>query len=94
MGRPLRIECPGTLYHVTSRGNEKKNIFRNEADRVKFLKILEDYHDRYGILMHAYVLIDKHDPVVLELPRGNLLKVMHGLNSAYTGISIADTGAE
>jgi putative transposase len=85
MGRPLRIEYPGALYHVTSRGNEKKKIFRDEADQVRFLKILGDYHDRYGILIHAYVLMDNHYHLILELPRGNLLKVMHGLNSAYTG---------
>jgi len=52
MGRPLRIEYPGALYHVTSRGNERRDIFVDDTDRRKFLGILEDYHDRYGILIH------------------------------------------
>jgi len=45
MGRPLRVEYTGALYHVTSRGNERRKIFLNDGDRKKFLAILEDYHD-------------------------------------------------
>lgn len=85
MGRPLRIEYAGALYHITSRGNERRRIFLGDADRMKFLKILEDYHDRYGILIHSYVLMDNHYHLILETPKGGLLKVMHGLNGGYTG---------
>jgi putative transposase len=85
MGRPLRIEYAGALYHITSRGNERKKIFLGDGDRKKFLGILEDYHDRYGILIHSYVLMDNHYHLILETPKGNLLKVMHGLNGGYTG---------
>jgi REP element-mobilizing transposase RayT len=79
------MEYPSALYHITSRGNERKNIFLEDEDRVKFLKIIEDYHDRYGILIHSYVLMDNHYHLVLETLRGNLLKIMHGINSSYTG---------
>ena len=58
MGRPLRIEYPGALYHVTSRGNEKRVIFLDDYDRKKFINILGDYNDRHGILIHCYVLMD------------------------------------
>ena len=85
MGRPIRIEYPGALYHVTSRGNERKEIFKNDADREKLLELVSDYHDRFGILIHAYVLMDNHYHFVLETPRGNLVKIMHGINGAYTG---------
>lgn len=85
MGRPLRIEYPGALYHITSRGNEKKEIFLDSRDRKKFLEILEDYHERHGILIHSYVLMDNHYHLILETPKGNLLKVMHGINGGYTG---------
>jgi REP element-mobilizing transposase RayT len=85
MGRPLRIEYVGALYHITSRGNERKKIFLDDADRKKFLGILVDYHDRYGILIHSYVLMDNHYHLILETSKGNLLKVMHGLNGGYTG---------
>src|SRR4030042_1230983 len=85
MGRPLRVEYSGALYHITSRGNERKKIFFDDGDRRKFLGILEDYHIRYGILIHSFVLMDNHYHLVLETPKGNLLKVMHGLNGGYTG---------
>jgi len=85
MGRPIRIEFNGALYHITSRGNERREIFLDEKDRANFLSILADYHDRYGILIHAYVLMDNHYHLILKTPKGNLLKVMHGLNGSYTG---------
>jgi putative transposase len=85
MGRPLRIELRDGLYHITSRGNEGKAIFVERGDRHKFLDILSDYHERFGLLVHAYVLMDNHYHLVLGTPRGNLLKAMHGINSSYTG---------
>ncbi len=84
MGRPLRIEYPGALYHITSRGNERRNIYKDKTDRITFLDILKDYHERFGILIHSYVLMDNHYHLILETPKGNLLKVMHGINSRYT----------
>ena len=85
MGRPLRIEYPGALYHITSRGNERKKIFLEDADKIKFLEILEDYHNRFNILIHGYVLMDNHYHLVVETPKGNLTKVMHGVNGRHTG---------
>jgi len=84
MGRPIRIEYSGALYHITSRGNERKDIFLEDEDRIKFLQILKDYHERFGILIHAYVLMENHYHLILETPKGNLLKVMHGVNGGYT----------
>lgn len=57
MGRPLRIEYPGALYHITSRGNERKDIFLADEDRRECLDMLAEYHERYGILLHSYVLM-------------------------------------
>ena len=79
MGRPLRIEYLDALYHITSRGNERKKIFIDDADKIKFLEILEDYHNRFNILIHSYVLMDNHYHLVVETPKGNLTKVMHGV---------------
>jgi len=85
MGRPLRIEYEGAIYHVLSRGNERKEIFKDSDDKEKFLSILTEYHDRYGIIIHSYVLMNNHYHVLLETPKANLVRVMHGLNSRYTG---------
>jgi len=81
MARPLRIQYPGAVYHITSRGNERKKIYLDNSDRIKFLEILEDYHDRLGIVVHSYVLMNNHYHIVIETPEGNLIKVMHRINS-------------
>ena len=70
MGRPLRIEYPGALYHVTSRGNEKQDIFLEELDRKRFLGLLEEYHDRFDLIVHCFVLMDNHYHLTLETPQG------------------------
>ena len=54
MGRPLRIEYPGAFYHVTSRGNERKAIYKSARDREKFLEYLESASVRYGARLLAY----------------------------------------
>jgi REP element-mobilizing transposase RayT len=80
----MRVEYPGALYHVTSRGNERKAIFRDEEDRRTFLEILTSINQRYHWLCHAYCLMDNHYHLVVETPDGNLSKGMRQLNGVYT----------
>jgi len=84
MARPLRIEYDGALYHVTSRGNERKSIFRDDADRKLFLKTLSQVTDRFNWVCHAYYLMNNHYHLVIETPDGNLSKGMRELNGVYT----------
>lgn len=57
MARPLRIEYAGAYYHVTSRGNEQKDVFKSKKDRERFLNYLETATERYGAAIHAYCLM-------------------------------------
>ena len=84
MARPLRIEYDGALYHVTSRGNEQKPIFRDNADRKLFLNTLSQVIDRFHWLCHAYSLMNNHYHLLVETPDGNLSKGMRQLNGVYT----------
>jgi putative transposase len=84
MGRQLRIEYPGAYYHVTARGNERKEVFKSERDREKFLEYLESSVVRYGAIIHAYCLMNNHYHILLETPSGNLSQVMQHINGAYT----------
>jgi putative transposase len=59
MARPLRIEYPGAYYHVSTRGNERKAIFRDDVDREKFLELIGRAVEQFGIRVHAYVLMDR-----------------------------------
>ena len=84
MARPLRIEYPGAYYHVTTRGNEQKEIFKSQKDREKFLSYLESAVVRYGAVIHAYCLMSNHYHLLLETPAGNLSQIMRHVNGAYT----------
>jgi len=83
MSRPLRIEYAGAFYHVTSRGNEGKTVFKSNRDKEKYLSYLESAHERYGALIHVYCLMRNHYHLLLETPRGNLSQILHHINGVY-----------
>jgi putative transposase len=83
MARPLRIEFPDALYHVTSRGNEKRPIFRRASDRQVFLDFLAETVERFRWSVTAWVLMTNHFHLVIQTPDPNLSVGMHWLNSAY-----------
>lgn len=84
MARPLRIQYPGAVYHVTCRGNERKEIFRDDRDREAFLNILFRSVNIYNIKIYGYILMDNHFHFLLETPLGNLGEVMRHFNITYT----------
>jgi putative transposase len=84
MSRPLRIEFAGAYYHVTSRGNRRKSIFRDNRDRESFLEILRKVNLRYHWICHAYCLMDNHYHLVIETSEANLSQGMRQLNGVYT----------
>ena len=83
MARPLRLEFADALYHVTSRGNERRPIFRSNRDRQQFLIFLGIAVKRFGWSLTAWVLMTNHFHLVLQTPDPNLSKGMHWLNSRY-----------
>jgi REP element-mobilizing transposase RayT len=84
MARPTRIEFPGALYHVTARGNERKAIFRDDADRSKYLERLAHYRDSLGFKLLAYCLMDNHVHLAIESGKVPLSRIMARLQSSYT----------
>ncbi len=84
-GPYLSIEYPGAVYHVTSRGNERKAIFRTNADREAFLAFLGKTVKRFGWSLTAWVLMTNHFHLVIQTPEPNLSRGMHWLNGSYAG---------
>ena len=84
MARPLRIEYDGAVYHVTSRGNARKNIFKDDDDREVFLEVLGRVVKRYNWLCHAYCLMGNHYHLLIETPDANLSAGMRQVNGVYT----------
>jgi len=69
MGRQLRILIPGAVYHVTSRGNERKNIFKDDMDRNMILKTLGEVKSKYDFKILAFVLMNNHYHFLLKTIR-------------------------
>ena len=84
MCRPLRIEYDGALYHITSRGNARKPIFKDDKDRQTFLDTLQKVNARFHWFCHAYCLMSNHYHLIIETPEGNLSRGMRQLNGVYT----------
>src|SRR3990170_1428331 len=84
MARPLRIEFPGALYHVTSRGDRREPIYEDDADRTTFLATLAEVLRRFNWTCYAYCLMTNHYHLVVGTPDGNLSKGMRQLNGMYT----------
>jgi len=84
MARPLRIQFPGALYHVMSRGNERRAIVRDDADRQRRLDWLCRTVETCGWRLHAFVLMTNHDHLFVQTPEANLSAGMQFLNGSYT----------
>lgn len=84
MARPLRIELAGDLYHVTSRGDRREDIFGGDADRQAWLELLENVCARFNWRCHANCQMTNHYHLVVETPEGNLAQSMRQLNGVYT----------
>ena len=72
------------IYHVTSRGNERKEIFGGSEDYERFKHYISEAQDKYDFLLHGYVLMTNHYHLILETRKANLHQIMHYLNGSYT----------
>jgi REP element-mobilizing transposase RayT len=84
MARPLRLEYPGAIYHVTARGNERRAIFRSDADRRRFVSKLLELREFHGVEVYAFTLMTNHYHLVICTPRANLAAFMQQFQTSYT----------
>ncbi len=84
MARPLRLQFPGAVYHLTSRGNRQASIYHSDEDRKVFLDILDKTVKRYNWVCYGYCLMDNHYHLLVETVDANLSLGMRQLNGMYT----------
>ncbi|MFT7528715.1 MAG: putative transposase [Arenicella sp.] len=84
MARPLRIEFAGALYHITSRGNGREDIYVSDSDRRMWLEVFGEVCRRFNWVCHAYCLMGNHYHLLVETPESNLSLGMRQLNGVYT----------
>ena len=84
MSRPLRLELPGSIYHVTSRGDGRDDIYLSDADREVWLEVFGQVCERFNWVCHAWCQMTNHYHLLIETPEANLAQGMRQLNGVYT----------
>ena len=84
MSRPLRLEFPDALYHLTSRGDRREDIYEDDTDRRNFLEVLSSVIEQLNWECYAYCLMRNHYHLLVQTPDANLSKGMRQLNGVYT----------
>lgn len=84
MSRPLRVEFPGAVYHVTARGDRREPIYHQDSDRLAFLDVLAQALQRFDAQVLAYCLMGNHYHLVLQTHQANLSRLMRHVNGVYT----------
>ena len=84
MARPLRLELAGGIYHVTSRGDGRDDIYLSDADRIGWLEVFGEVCQRFNWVCHAWCQMTNHYHLLIETPEANLARGMRQLNGVYT----------
>ena len=84
MARKVRVHYEGALYHVITRGNNKEYIFKEERDKEEYLKRVKKYIYKYSGKLYAYVIMDNHCHLLIEVSKTPLSKIMQLLQQTYT----------
>ena len=84
MARKPRVEFDGGLYHVMVRGNQRQKVFGDDRDRLAYLERIEQYRERFGFSLYAYVLMANPIHLLVETKRVPLSKIMQGIQFTYT----------
>ena len=85
MVRPLRIDLEGGWYHVMSRGTERRTISIDKSYCFHFLELLGEMSGRYGVEVHAFVLMGYH--LILRTPAANASAAMQWLDVSFSAWS-------
>ena len=84
MARKTRVHYEGALYHVIVRGNNKNYIFENDKDKLEYLKRIKKYKERFKTKLYAYVIMDNHAHLLMEVSKTPLSKTMQLIQQTYT----------
>src|SRR6266480_2404283 len=84
MPRKLRIQYPGAIYHLMSRGDQRENIFKDDKDRKRFIYTLAEACRKTDWQIHAFCLMRNHFHLAVETPQPNLVAGMKWFLGTYT----------
>ena len=84
MPRKPRIEIGGALYHVISRGNNRRKIFRSHDDYVRFTAILQLQKSKLPFYLYAYCLMPNHFHLLVEMQDDPVSRIMQRVLTTYS----------
>jgi len=84
MGRQARQKSSKGLYHCIIRGVDKQNIFNDNIDRKKFIKILKEVKNKHDFNLIAYCLMSNHVHIIIEDYNNILDKIMKSIEVSYS----------
>ncbi len=84
MGRKSRIHLPGGYYHVIVRGNNRRQIFFDDEDRIYYEKLISEGVKRFKYKVHAYCFMSNHVHLLLQVSNIPLSKIVQKLSFRYT----------
>ena len=84
MARPLRIEYPDAVYHVSNHGLDKQRVFPSEKYYQAFLEGLKETCARLNVVVHGYSLLADQYHLIIQTPEANLSRFMRQVDGLYT----------
>src|SRR6056297_327607 len=84
MARKPRIHFEGALYHVIVRGNKREIIFKEDKWKLEYLETIKRYKSKYKFKLYAYVMMDNHAHLLIEVNHVPLSKVMQCIQQVFT----------
>jgi REP element-mobilizing transposase RayT len=83
MPRTARRKGEFSTYHIIQRGNEQKNIFLKDEDRIRFLDIIDRMKKKYNFILEAYCLMDNHVHLLVNDNGNDISKIIKSINISY-----------
>jgi REP element-mobilizing transposase RayT len=83
MPRQARIDAPGALYHIIFRGIERRNIFKDNTDRKRFLERLGSILQKTATPCFGWALIPNHSHLLLKTGKETMAQIMRRLLTGY-----------
>ncbi len=84
MPRKRRLQFEGAIYHITSRGNGRRDIFNDNHDRERLLRRLAESCDSYDVRLYLICLMDNHFHLLAETPKANISRFMQSVLTGYS----------
>ncbi|WP_411682649.1 magnesium chelatase domain-containing protein [Clostridium thailandense] len=84
MGRKKLKWYPGALYHITTRGNHRNDIFRDDEDYLVYLIELEEVLEKYCAVLYCYCLMTNHVHLAIQTDKVAISQIMKRINQLYT----------